>query len=46
MSAKNALIAEIERLKQQRNAVVLAHYSQSRELQDFADFIVDSLELY
>jgi quinolinate synthase len=33
MSANNALIAQIELLKQQRNAVVVAHYYQSPEIQ-------------
>ena len=45
MSADNALIAAIEQLKQDRNAIVLAHYYQEAEIQDIADFIGDSLEL-
>lgn len=39
------LEAEIERLKKDMNAVVLAHYYQEGELQDIADFIGDSLDL-
>ncbi len=51
MNAPNAslrgldLRAEIDRLREERNAVLLAHYYQTPEIQDLADFVGDSLDL-
>jgi quinolinate synthase len=43
--ARMDIRAAIDRLRRERNAVILAHYYQEGEIQDLADFVGDSLDL-
>jgi len=43
--SKEQTILEIKRLKAKKNAIILAHYYQTGDIQDIADFVGDSLAL-
>ena len=45
MSNTTRLRESVERLKRERNAVILAHVYQKGEVQDIADYVGDSLDL-
>src|SRR5574342_1271133 len=46
MTALDALREEVLRLKEERRAIILSHNYQRDEVQDIADFVGDSLELW
>jgi quinolinate synthase len=43
--SKEELINEINKIRKERNAVILAHFYQDGDIQDIADFVGDSLQL-
>ena len=45
MNSTEQNILEIKRMKAEKNAIILAHYYQTGDIQDIADFVGDSLAL-
>lgn len=45
MGNENSIVSDIMRLKTEKNAIILAHYYQTGDIQDIADFVGDSLAL-
>lgn len=44
-SDNSHIVSEIKRIKSEKNAIILAHYYQTDDIQDIADFVGDSLAL-
>jgi len=42
---KTDYVSEIKRMRDEKNAIILAHYYQTGDIQDIADFVGDSLAL-
>ena len=43
--SQDTIVSEIKRLKKEKNAVILAHYYQNKDIQELADYLGDSLYL-
>ena len=39
------LVDKIKQLREEKNAVIMAHYYQTSDIQDIADYVGDSLAL-